>query len=116
MSNHTITIISPETFIPCELHRFIRTHEKRHASLMTEIKLKGKYLSIYSCDGLELASACSVGVLPMGKEILVRHVNNKNYNKQKDAAEFGDRVPGIYFVISNVLLLSFIITLLLLID
>ena len=86
---------------------------------MTEIKLKGKYLSkhySYSCDGLELASACSVGVLPMGKEILVRHVNNKNYNKQKDAAEFGDRVPGIYFVISNVLLLSFIITLLLLID
>jgi hypothetical protein len=81
---------------------------------MAEIKNKSKHYS-YSCDGFELASAskCSVG-LTMGKEILGR-LNNKKYNKQKDAAEFGNRAPGIYFI-SNVLLLSFLINLLLLID
>ena len=110
MSN--LTIISPEMFIPCELHGLIRTHE----IMVNEIKLKSKNF-FYSCDGLELASASNsnCGSVPiMGKEILDR-VKLMNYHKQTYNPEFGDRGTGIYFI-SNVLLLIFLITLLLLID
>ena len=108
MSN--LTIISPEMFIPCELHGLIRTHE-----IMNEIKLNHSKNFFYSCDGLELASASNCGSVPiMGKEILDR-VKLMNYHKQKYNPEFGDRGTGIYFI-SNVLLLIFLITLLLLID
>jgi hypothetical protein len=86
-----------------------------NANLMADIKRLAIDVN-YSCDGFELASASNGGVgfilTFKGKETL--RSLNKDYDKQKNNPEFGDRA-GIFFIL-NVLLLSFVINLLLVTD